>query len=318
VDGRLFALTAFAWGSAAGAGRIPLLDLGQAILVPCASFSWTIRAGRRAALVAGLLGILLVTVLAPERVPVFAAGTFAGWLLGECQVRAIPVGRAFLAAVLPFTAWVLWLAFQGVQLSAESVRQAVERGILEASRRGELSAEGLAQLKEGAERAIAFLERTWGAVQIGAFWISLLAGWALARRVFRDEFPGQPLSFGRFEAPDALAWVLAGGLAAYLAGESFLPPVVATVGLNMIVAAGLVYFVRGTAIEWNWMDRAGVGWPVRTALLTGAVFLFLPFHAAVTGGLGLFDTWFDFRRQRALEEREDPFRVFHQSSGDDT
>ncbi len=318
MDGRLFALTALAWGSAAGAGRIPLLDLGQAILVPCASFSWTIRAGRRAAVLAGMLGILLVTVLAPERLPLFAAGTLAGWILGECESRGVPLGRAFLAAVLPFAAWVLWLAFTGVEPPAEGLRVAVERGILEASRHGELSPEGLAQLKAGAERGVAFLGRAWSAVQIGQFWFAVFAGWALARRAFREEFPGQSLSFGRFEAPDALAWILVGGLAAYLAGESFLPPVVATVGLNMIVVAGLVYFVRGTAIEWNWMDRAGVGWPVRSALLGGAVVLFLPFHAAVTGGLGLFDTWFDFRRQRSLEEREDPFRVFHQSSGDDT
>jgi hypothetical protein len=294
-----------------------MLDLGQAVLVPCASFAWAIRAGRRIGLSVAALGMILVAVVAPGRAPMFAAGSLAGWILGECQMRGVAAERAFVWAVAPFAAWTVGLAISGVQPSSDAMQAALERGIREAGLHGDLSAEGLAQLKATASSVIEFLGRTWGAVQIGEFWIALLAGWALARRLFREEFPGQPLSFGRFEAPDMMAWVFAGGLAAYLAGD-FLGPAVATAGLNAIVVAGLVYFVRGTAIEWSWMERAGVVRPVRAALLGGAVLLFLPFHGAVTGGLGLFDTWFDFRRQRSAEEREDPFRVFHQSSGDDT
>ncbi len=318
MDGRLLTLTALAWGAAVGAERAPWLDFAPAVLVPGASFAWAIRASRRTCVAVGLLGIVLALVLAPGRVPEFAAGTLAGWILAECMGRGVAVEHAFPWAVAPFAAWSVGLAVAGVHPSGEALQAAVDRGIREASRHGDLSAEGLAQLRTGATDAIAFFERTWSAIRIGEFWIALLVGWALARRLFRDEFPGQALSFGRFEAPDFLAWVFAGGLAAYLAGESFLPPVVATVGLNAIVVAVVVYFVRGTAIEWSWMERAGIGRPVRTALLSGAMLLFLPFHGAVTSGLGLFDTWFDFRKQRSAEEREDPFRVFHQSSGDDT
>jgi hypothetical protein len=294
------------------------LELVHAVLVSAVSFVWSIRPRRLPGLVVLSTGVVLVGLLAPERGPTFVAAALAGWILGECTVRGIAPERAFVAAVAPFALWTAGLVVGGMRPPTELLRSTAERVVQETGRRGDFTEEGLTQLRGSAESAIHFFERTWGAVQVGEFLLAVLAGWALARGLFRAEFAGKSVSFGRFEVPDELVWGFAGGLAAYLAGESFLLSPVAAFGLNVIVVTALVYFVRGTAIEWSWMERAGVSRPIRAALLSGAFVLFLPFHGAVTGGLGLFDTWFDFRRQRTAEEREDPFRVFHQSSGDDT
>jgi hypothetical protein len=146
-------------------------------------------------------------------------------------------------------------------------------------------------------------------VELAEFCVALLIARAIASR-------GRE-SFGRFNVSDAMVWLFAGGLGAYLAGQTWLPRAVATVGLNAVVFASVIYFIRGMAIEWYWLGRTGMGKPLQIGLLAGGFVLFLPFHALATGALGLFDTWFDFRKLRS-EGGEDPLRVFHQSSEDDT
>jgi hypothetical protein len=70
-------------------------------------------------------------------------------------------------------------------------------------------------------------------------------------------------------------------------------------GWNLVVLTGFAYFVRGFAIEAFWLERARLRWPLRVALFLGAGLVFLPFYVITTAGLGLFDTWFDFRRLRS-------------------
>lgn len=317
MDPRLVMLTILAWAMAAGSGRLTVLEAGQAILVPCASLGWTVRLGFRAWAVFLTAGLALLSIVAPGRFAEYAAGSLAGWVLGESIRRGRPLQDGFAWAVLPFAAWTVAIAVSGVTPVGEELRASVDRLLVEAGRRGELSVEGLSQLRASAEVALGIAGRTWVGVQIGEFWIGLLLAAALLRRVFRGILP-EGGRFGAFDVPDELAWVFAGGLALYLAGESFLPPGVATVGLNGIAVSAVAYVLRGTAIEWHWMERAGVGPVFRVAFLAGGWIFFLPFHALATGSLGLFDTWFDFRRLKRADDREDPFRVFHQSSGDDT
>lgn len=317
MDPRLVGLTLLAWAFAAGSSRIGLLEVGQAIFVPCASIGWTMRAGFRAWAFYLTGGLALLSVVAPLRFAEYAAGALAGWVLGESLRRGRAPEKAFAWAVLPFAGWCIALAATGVNPIGEELRRSIDGLLAEAGRRGDLAEEGLAQLKASAETAMAIAGRTWVGVQIAEFWVALLVAAALLRRVVPGALPPAG-RFGTFDVPDEVAWLFAGGLACYLAGESFLSPLVATVGSNAIAVAAIAYLVRGTAIEWHWMERAGIGVVVRVAFLTGGWLFFLPFHALVTGALGLFDTWFDFRRLKAAEEREDPFRVFHQSSGDDS
>lgn len=317
MDRRLVALSALAWGTAAGAGSLPLLEVGQAILVPCASIAWISRSGIRAWSLFLSIGVVLLSVAAPDRLPEFAAGALAGAIVGESVRRGVATDRAVLWALFPVAVWTAGLAALGAQPIGHELRASIERLLVETGRRGELSVEGIAQLRSSVERALVIAERTWVGVAVGEFWIALLAAWAICRSMFRESMrPREP--FGRFDVPDEFAWILVGGLALFLAGETLLPRIAATVGLNAIVVAAFAYVVRGTAIEWHWMERAGVGRSIRAAVLAGGWLFFLPFHGIVTGGLGLFDTWFDFRKLKTAEEREDPFRVFHQSSGDDS
>jgi hypothetical protein len=303
-------LSAIAWASAVGAARIPALEFGQAIAVPCASIAWTARSGFRGWALFLTSGLVLVSIVAPSRFTDFAAGAVAGWVLGESTRQGKSPEWAITWAVLPFAVWTAALAIGGLQPFSEDLRVAIERMIVEAGRRGEFSAEGLAQLRASSDRAIEFARRTWVGVEIAEFCVALLIARAIA-------CAGKE-SFGRFNVSDAMAWVFAGGLAAYLVGQTWLPHGIATIGLNTVVLAMVIYFIRGLAIEWYWLGRAGMGKPLKIGILAGGSLLFLPFHALATGALGLFDTWFDFRKLKSEDEGEDPLRVFHQSSGDDT
>ena len=56
--------------------------------------------------------------------------------------------------------------------------------------------------------------------------------------------------------------------------------------------------------------------PTKFGLFAGGVILLLPGFLALTGALGLFDAWFDFRKLRASSTRGNPFALFHRSSAD--
>jgi hypothetical protein len=310
LDRKTLILSALAWIAAVGAARAPGLEFGQAIAVPCASIAWTARAGFRGWAIFLTSSLVFLSIAAPSRFADFATGAVAGWVLGESQRQGRSPEKAVVWAVLPFAVWTAALAFSGVHPLTEQIRATIDRMIVEAGRRGDFSPEGLAQLRTSSEHALGFAQRTWVGVRIAELWVALLIARAIAMR-------GAP-PFGRLNVSDGVTWTFAAALASYLAGQMWGQSGVSTIALNAIVFCAVIYFLRGTAIEWHWMDRAGVRRFMRIGLLAGGFLLFLPFHAILTASLGLFDTWFDFRKLKTEAEREDPFRVFHQSSGDDT
>lgn len=314
---KLVALTAMAWGTSSFVGAVPALDLVAAIFVPCMAIGWVVYYGLRAAGMAWLGGLGCVALLAPDRLAEFGTSGIAGAILGESIRRDSPIERSFFLALVPFALGTLAMALSGASPALGELRGTLERIFEETARRGDLSVEGIAQLRSGADRALEFFGKTWVGVEIAEFGLLLLVSWAVACRLFRDRLAGGG-SFGRLDLPDELAWGFALGLALYLGGTTWFPSDVSTVGLNLLVVTGMAYAIRGTAVLWHWMGRSQVSPAIRVGLLMAAWIFFLPFHGMVTGGLGLFDTWFDFRRLKADGEREDPLRVFHQSSGDDS
>jgi len=105
-----------------------------------------------------------------------------------------------------------------------------------------------------------------------------------------------PLPFREFRFNDHLVWLLAlglGGTVAQLAG--YLPhgdlwPA------NILVIAGGLYFARGLAV----LATAVARWPAPLLLVAGTAVLFLaPFALTGLFGVGVADTWLDFRRRAA-------------------
>ena len=114
----------------------------------------------------------------------------------------------------------------------------------------------------------------------------------------RRSLPSAALArFSEWQIPWYLAWGFLVGLACavgyrYLAPAHRQPALYA--GLNLIVIFGTLYMVQGLAIVFSLFDRFKLAPPVRGVLLVLAAFLQL-FVQALTW-LGLFDTWFDYRK----------------------
>ncbi|MFN0150579.1 MAG: DUF2232 domain-containing protein [bacterium] len=94
-------------------------------------------------------------------------------------------------------------------------------------------------------------------------------------------------------------WALAAGLVALLLPAEALQ----FAGKNILVVMVAAYFIQGLSVTQCLMVRRGVGAFMRFVVYTTAVLAIFPFFAAMTTGIGLFDTWFDFR---GLEPREEP------------
>ncbi len=118
---------------------------------------------------------------------------------------------------------------------------------------------------------------------------ALALGWGVYHRVGRARL-GPPLARLReMRFHEALAWGVIVGLVlvAFPSGEG-----ARLVGLNLLLFFGVLYVIRGLGVLL-WFLPTGK-WMMALWLVL-AVF-FWPIIAAVSAGLGLGDTWFDWRR----------------------
>lgn len=121
-----------------------------------------------------------------------------------------------------------------------------------------------------------------------ACWLNLLVVKRYCRfhRLPLPDWPEWPL----WKAPESLVWVVIGS------GVLILTPVTAakTVGLNGIMAVGIVFLLQGLAIAAFFFDRWRLPRMVRALLYV--VILVQQFATLGAVLVGLFDVWFDFRR----------------------
>lgn len=109
-----------------------------------------------------------------------------------------------------------------------------------------------------------------------------------------------PSLFSRWRAPFGLVWMFAVSLGLVLLTDGALQ----RVGANGLTFAGAIYFIQGLSILAWLLGRMRLHWLLRAAMLAVAVFIALPFFLLATLSLGLFDSWFDFRRLDTLPESE--------------
>ncbi|MGH7501912.1 MAG: DUF2232 domain-containing protein [Longimicrobiales bacterium] len=128
---------------------------------------------------------------------------------------------------------------------------------------------------------------------------ALAVGWWVYRRLSaRDASPLADLAQFRF--PDALVWVLIGGIVLRLvpAGE-----LAARAGSNLVALMAMLYALRGAAVLVFLHGMPGVvGW-----LILGVLgLLLLPLVLVPALIVGLSDTWLDIRSRRHAEEDAGP------------
>ena len=119
--------------------------------------------------------------------------------------------------------------------------------------------------------------------------VVLALAWSVYHRVGRERV-GPPLSSLReFRFDETLAWAVVIGLLclALPMGET-----VRLVGYNLLVLFGVLYALRGLGVV-VWFLAPG---PVMAVMLTLFILATWPYILYAAAGLGLGDTWFDWRR----------------------
>ena len=164
-----------------------------------------------------------------------------------------------------------------------------------------VSDERLSRLGEILRAGSTFLISIAPALQLlgilAVFFLVYLVCRALLTRVGIEIRPVE--RFSLWKLSHWYVWFFAAGLfAVLLPGE---PAQVA--GRNLVVVMVAAYLIQGLSVTQFLMIRRGLGPFVRLLVYGMGILAVFPFFAAMTTGIGLFDTWFDFRR---LEPRPEP------------
>lgn len=147
----------------------------------------------------------------------------------------------------------------------------------------------VAQVERGLELLPTYGIRMFPALLLLQSLVMLALAWAVYHRVGRERV-GPPLSALReFRFDETLAWTVVIGLLclALPVGES-----VRWVGYNLLMLFGALYALRGFGVV-VWFLAPG---PVMAVMLTLFILVTWQYIVFAAAGLGLGDTWFDWRR----------------------
>jgi len=219
-----------------------------------------------------------------------------GLLAGIQVERRRTFGQTIAASSVPAAVLAGWLLL---------VQDARDRSQLAAALTGQLRAMGMDASGGGLalREMVTLIVRVQPALEyVSLAFIMLLAYrvavWG-APRFHVALTPGRPLHLWR--PWDELIWVAIGALLLGLVGSGR----VRDFGINVAVVMGFVYAVHGLALLRFLLRRYGVGHLVELALYM-VVFFTSGLSLVALAGLGLLDTWFDWRRLRPGPPEEGP------------
>jgi hypothetical protein len=225
---------------------------------------------------------------------VVATGTFVAWALPG---RRPAIDAAVLATLTASGVTLAWLAARGVLL--ETVLTDALRGTWEIYRAMGDAAPGLRVRLQEAGSAAASVRELFPALTILGGIAGLLLAWRWYHLLIAAPAGLPPTRFRDFRFSDHFVWLMVMGMAGTVAQfAELLDPRLSWPGVLVVIAVGL-YVVRGAAVATTLAFRA-TSFPAPVLLLAGLGVLFLaPFVAAGLLGVGLADTWLDFRRRAA-------------------
>ena len=103
--------------------------------------------------------------------------------------------------------------------------------------------------------------------------------------------------FSGWVVPDQVIWILIGSSAVFLLADN----VLGAIGINLLLMTLVAYFFQGLAITIYFLESRNV--PVFFWVLIFFVILLQPLLVGASIGLGIFDTWMDLRKVRAIKEQ---------------
>lgn len=128
--------------------------------------------------------------------------------------------------------------------------------------------------------------------------IALSASAHWMRRIVPESGPRG--SFSQMRPPDSLVWLAIAAALGWFAAQHWPEAGWQTPVWNAAIALGAVYTLNGIAIAW-FVLTLWVSAPALRVLLMGAALLWCSAPAFLP--LGLFDTWFEFRRRARVLDR---------------
>ncbi|MEE3257933.1 MAG: DUF2232 domain-containing protein [Candidatus Latescibacterota bacterium] len=252
-----------------------------------------LRYGSRGALpLVGLLCLAAAILLGPA----LGLAPLMGLIAVLQMERQQTYGRVVAMAATPAAGLSLWQLLQASDGSQRAERSAA---ILEQIQALGMSVEG------GGQALLAMVDavlRVQPAIELAILLLTVV----LAYRVSQVLAPRlelvlpDPLPLPLWRPWDELIWVLIGALGLGLLSDGLL----ADLALNLLVLMGILYGAQGLAVLRFFAQRQGVPLLVELSFYLGLCLVVgLAFMMLV--GLGLLDTWFDWRRLRPASTEEE-------------
>lgn len=223
-----------------------------------------------------VIGALLFVVLARE-------GRFA------------PIDAALAAGLAAALVVLVWFALYRVPAGAP-LRE-IERELHAAYRQiGDLSGMDRDEVNGASALADAVFIPVLPAIMMLVGLSGLLTAWRWYHILAAAPAGAPPTPFREFTFSDQVVWLLVAGMAGVVAQFQGAVTEQALWPANLLLFSGVLYATRGAAVvRWRTGEWAG---PVLLVAVIAVLFLW-PFVGTALFGIGLADTWLDFRRPPA-------------------
>lgn len=242
-----------------------------------------------------LLWLLIPGGLADQTVRawlVIAALSFVPLALAR---RLAPIDAALAGVLVAALAVLVWFALY--HLAPAAPLREVQRELHSAYRQvGDLSRLDRDEVNRASALADAVLIPALPAIMMLIGLSGLLTAWRWYHILAATPVGAPPAPFRDFAFSDHVVWILVAGLAGVVAQFQGALPEAALWPANLLLFSGVLYATRGGAVvRWRTGEWSG---PVLLVAAIAVLFLW-PFLFTALFGIGLADTWLDFRRPPA-------------------
>lgn len=283
---------------------VPPLGTVAGLLTPVPLIFVYIQWGRRVGwvLLALAFGVLL-TLLGPEQATLFFTEySVLAAVMAETIRFKLPFDQSILFSTLAGSGLSIILLFFIFTDRESTLTEFFEKQIetqiqqsMEALQSVEKKAADLKAMEEFAGQVSGVMARSYPAFITMGTLITAVINYYLVRFLWgRINGPGlfHPGRFSQWTVPDPMVWAFigSGGLCFFSEG------ILGTLGLNLFLLVLVVYFFQGLSILMHFLESRNV--PVFFWVLIFLVIVIQPLLIGAAIGLGIFDSWLDFRKIR--------------------
>ena len=209
--------------------------------------------------------------------------------------RGAPIDAALLAGVAAAAVVLAWFALYRV--APEAPLREIQRELHAAYRQiGDLSRLDRDEVNGASALADSLFIPVLPAIMMLVGLSGLLTAWRWYHILAAAPAGAPPAPFRLFTFSDQVVWLLVAGMAGVVAQLQGGGPATALWPANLLLFSGVLYLARGAAVvRWRTGEWSG---PLLLVAVIAVLFLW-PFVGTALFGIGLADTWLDFRRPPA-------------------